>query len=209
MNAQGIQEWKSFLDDVVASEERHYLWLRSLSYLEYIGYRKMVKALGYDKVNKGVYRHLTDEIQHSFMLRELAEKSFGRQFKAEAFDREYQVIAEDYFQKVDAEIDERVRRLTAMKSPFLCYLLTSYIIEKRAMQVYPHYFSRLGEAPFKVIVQKIIKDESEHLAYLEGKMALWPEFGDEQSAELLAFEATCFSDYLQKMDARFRRAQAA
>ena len=68
------QNWKALLDQVISVPAKHYLWLRSLSYLEYIGYRKMVKALGYDEVNRGVFRHLSDEIRHSYMLRELAEK---------------------------------------------------------------------------------------------------------------------------------------
>lgn len=208
MNAQAQQDWQSFLDEVTATESKHYLWLRSLSYLEYIGYRKMVKALGYDNVNKGVYHHLTDEIQHSYMLRELAEKNFGRQ-KGESFSQEYQDIAEDYFQKIDGEIDAWVQRANGAENPLYCYLLTSFIVEKRAMSVYPHYYSRLSEAPSKIIIQKIIKDESEHLSYLEGKMPLVPGFSEGEADALLAFESECFSEYLRRMQACFHRAYAA
>ena len=200
--------WQSFLDEVTGSESKHYLWLRSLSYLEYIGYRKMVKALDYDNVNRGVFHHLTDEIQHSFMLRELAEKNFGRQ-RPESFTEEYQDIAEEYFQKIDAEINRWVLLAAGAENPLYCYLLTSYIIEKRAMQVYPHYYNRLSEAPSKFIIQKIIKDESEHLSYLEGRMGLIPGFNDAQAEPLLDFETARFSEYLGKMQACFHRAHAA
>lgn len=208
MNALVQDNWQAFLDEVTSSESKHYLWLRSLSYLEYIGYRKMVKALGYDNVNRGVFHHLTDEIQHSYMLRELAEKNYGKG-KPETFSEEYQDIAESYFQKIDAEIDSWVQRSHGTENPLYCYLLTSFIVEKRAMNVYPHYFSKVSEAPCKVIIQKIIKDESEHLSYLEGKMALVPGFDDKQAEALLNYESDCFAEYLRQMQACFHRACAA
>jgi hypothetical protein len=167
MHAQYEQEWKTFLDEVLASEERHYLWLRSLSYLEYIGYRKMVKALGYDKVNRGVYRHLTDEIQHSFMLRELAEKNFGRCSKEDSFDRKYQEIAEHYFQKIDAEIHGRFAA-SLPKKTLLCYLLTSYIVENARCKSTPT-ISIAPARPVQIHRPKIIKDE--RTPRYRGKMA--------------------------------------
>jgi len=208
MNAQKNDTWQAFLDEVTGSESKHYLWLRSLSYLEYIGYRKMVKALGYGNVNKGVYHHLTDEIQHSYMLRELADKGFVRQ-NPESFSEEYQGLAEDYFQKIDSAIDTWVQTAGGKENPLHCYLLTSYIIEKRAMQVYPHYYNRLSEAPSKYIIQKIIKDESEHLAYLEGRMNLIPGLNESQTTKLLNFEAACFGAYLGRLLDCFHRAHAA
>ena len=197
-----------FLDEVTASEPKHYLWLRSLSYLEYIGYRKMVKALGYHQVNKGVFHHLTDEIQHSFMLKELAEKSY-RHEAGPAFDAKYLEIAEEYFQKIDGEIHDWVERFCGEENPFLCYLLTSYIIEKRAMKVYPQYYNRLSEIPSKAIIQKIIKDEGEHLAYLETQMSLLPDWNEDAGEGLMEMEEACFESYLKKMQGCFRRAQAA
>ncbi|MFO1462175.1 MAG: ferritin-like domain-containing protein [bacterium] len=208
MNAQNLDLWPSFLEEVTGSESKHYLWLRSLSYLEYIGYRKMVKALDYDKVNKGVYHHLTDEIQHSYMLRELAEKSYGRGH-GDSFTEEFQKIAEEYFQKIDGAIDAWVQGACGGENSHLCYLLTSYIVEKRAMQVYPHYYNRLAEAPSKYIIQKIIKDESEHLSYLEGKMSLVPGLDALQTRKLLDFESECFGAYLRQMRACFQGARAA
>lgn len=208
MSRSTQQHWLSFLDEVTASGAKQYLWLRSLSYLEYIGYRKMVKALGYHQVNKGVYHHLTDEIQHSFMLRELAEKGYRLEDSPD-FGAEYLEIAEEYFQKIDGAIHDWVEKFCGEENPFLCYLLTSYIVEKRAMQVYPQYYNRLSEIPSKAIIQKIIKDESEHLSYLETQMSQLPGWTEEKGEGLLGMEDACFESYLKKMQGCFQRALAA
>ena len=191
--------WSGFLEQVLLSQERHYLWLRSLSYLEYVGYRKMVKALGYEGVDRGVFHHLSDEIQHSFMLREAAEKHYHLQ----SFSESFQEIAEDYFQKVDSRVEDWVNRTFFPGNHYLCYLLTSYLIERRAMKVYPDYYHHLGELPFKYIIQKIIKDESEHLGYIEGVLKDHPVLQSADLGELFAFEDACFSSLLGRLQGQF------
>ena len=197
--------WPAFLGEVLVSPSKHYLWLRSLSYLEYIGYRKMVKAVPYAEVNRGVFHHLNDEIQHSFMLRELAEKVFGRSSAEKKALHELIQIAEDYFQGLDSRIEDWVTEKKGSEDPYLCYLFVSYVIEKRAMQVYPHYFASLTTSPLKIVVQKIIKDESEHLAYLEGVMRHLPPLLSPKDSPLFQLEEGCFEDYLGRMNEFFDR----
>jgi hypothetical protein len=193
----------SFLEEILLNDSKHYLWLRSLSYLEYIGYRKMVRAVPYQEVNLGVFHHLNDEIQHSFILKEVAEKSFGRPpFKKAAFEKLKQ-IAEDYFQSFDSQIHDWVAEKKKGGDSFLCYLLVSYVIEKRAMRVYPQYFSQLNASPLKLVLQKIIKDESEHLSYLEKVMRrLFHDFSPAISV-LFDMEEKLFEAYLRRMNQYF------
>lgn len=188
--------WSQFLQEILNSEAAHYHWLRSLSYLEYIGYRKMVKALGYGEMNQGVYHHLTDEIRHSFMLKELAEKAFDGKFQHVPFEKDLVTLAESYFHDVDEAIHQWVVYSSGEERPYLCYLLTSYLIEKRAMTVYPSYFAQVQEAAAKVIIQKIIKDERDHLGYLETHLANLPEKAAFDHSNLWQFETTRFHEYL-------------
>jgi len=194
--------WAAFLDEVMASNSKHYLWLKALSYLEYIGYRKMVKALGYEG-DKGVVHHLTDEIQHSYMLGELADKYYGEHADDSGFGDAFRQIAETYFQAIDQCIHETLLSSVGKDESYLCYLLVSYIIEKRAMKVYPQYLSRLKDAPSKYTVQKIIRDESEHLNYLENKIQALPQFSDISRQKLLDFEDEKFSTMLGSLRERF------
>src|SRR4030095_2309111 len=192
-----------FLEDIFASAGRHYHWLKSLSYLEFIGYRKMVKAVPFAEVNHGVYHHLSDEIQHSFMLRELAEKiSEGSSLSPESLSSITR-IAEDYFQTIDEKTDQTVRETLGVENPYLCYLGVSYLVEKRAMKVYPSYFAKAVSSSLKHVVQKIIKDESEHLAYLEGYINRFPAAGFLKDNRLFEVEEECFGRYLEAMKKHF------
>jgi hypothetical protein len=197
----GEPQLETFLEDIVSFPQKNYLWLRLLSYLEYIGYRKMVKALNYQDVQKGVFHHLTDEIRHSFMLRELAEKTPGSESCAHSDLESLQQIGEDYFQALDAEVHDWVSLQTGGENPYLCYLLTSYLIECRAMKVYPLYFSRLNEAPAKYVIQQIIRDESEHLHYLQEKMGFLEELATLQASELQVCERRLFGQLLSELSA--------
>jgi bacterioferritin (cytochrome b1) len=191
--------WHQFLQEILASEAAHYHWLRSLSYLEYIGYRKMVKALDYGEMNQGVYHHLTDEIRHSYMLKELARKVHDGKFQHVPFEKELVAMAESYFHDIDMAVHHWVVASSGEERPFLCYLLTSYLIEKRAMSVYPSYFNHIQEGDAKVIIQKIIKDEKEHLNYLENHLAALPEKSAFDQSALWQYESGRFHEYLNQI----------
>lgn len=194
--------WEHFLDEITENKPKHHLWLRSLSYLEYIGYRKMVKSVPYTKVNTGVYHHLSDEIQHSFILREIADKQFGLALPITQVT-DLVSIAESYFQGLDSQIDDWIQSKLGQKDPYSSYVWVSYSIEKRAMKVYPQYLAKIKEAPLKLVIQKIIKDEAEHLNYLEKVIREFPENISLDSSPVLEIENQCFEGFLSKMHQYF------
>ncbi|MBF0493386.1 MAG: ferritin-like domain-containing protein [Deltaproteobacteria bacterium] len=191
--------WENYLNELISSDCKHYLWLRSLSYLEYIGYRKMVKAVPYQAVEQGIFHHLSDEIEHSFLLKEQAEKSFPDQQLSIESVEELMDIAEAYFQTLDKNIKSWVCQKLGKESVFLCYLLVSYTTEKRAMSIYPQYYSRLTQSPLKIVIQKIIKDESEHLRYLENILQNIQGEVIEAQFSPLEVEQKLFDSYLNNM----------
>ncbi len=193
-----------FLEEVFSSQHKHYLWLKSLSYIEYIGYRKMVKSLSYDEMGKDTFQHLSDEIQHSFMLRRLADDFRGARASDPTESGKISSIAENYFQTLDSKIGEWTTDLSGSENHQLSYLWTSYIIEKRAMKVYPHYFSKLDSSPLKTTIQKIIKDESEHLSYLENYIQKFSKKYLNHSSDLFVLEDQFFSHYLEEMQNIFK-----
>ncbi len=201
-------EWSHFLEKVLASDLNHYLWLRSISYLEYIGYRKMVKAVPYQEVEQGVFRHLSDEIQHSFMLKEMAQKTFEQIQVSQSTLDELVEISEEYFQGIDQMANEWVSRVLGKEDRLSCYVWVSYMIEKRAMQVYSSYLSRIVHTPLKTMIQKIIRDESEHLNYLENQIPQLPEALSPEHSPLLESEKPFFDQFLNRMKAIFQKVSA-
>lgn len=188
------ETWKNFLSEVVVDPSSHYLWLRSLSYLEYIGYRKIVKALSYEKVSREVFHHLSDEIRHSYMLKELADKI---SVEEEIFGQDFVNMAEGYFQDLDAEVDRWVKDQLKMQDAFLCYLITSYLIELRAMIVYPCYYQKLQTNGERAVIQQIIKDEKEHLNYLKNNTQAIQKTLELATDHLKKFEEGRFEKYIQ------------
>ncbi|MCB1215510.1 MAG: long-chain fatty aldehyde decarbonylase, partial [Deltaproteobacteria bacterium] len=185
---------KAFLQEVSQNPLHQYLWLRSLSYLEYIGYRKMVKTLG-SELNSQSYQHLNDEIHHSYMLKEIAEKL--RPEERVDFSEHLVQLAENYFQNIDQATENWLIEKLGEKNPFLCYLLVSYLIEKRAMQLYPQYLAIANTKSLKYILQKILKDEKEHLDYLEEVLKDNPVLSYFKDSSTWDFEEECFQKYLK------------
>ncbi len=192
------ESWNQFLDKTTSSQVQHVLWLKVLSYLEYVGYRKMVKTVGYEGMDPDVFRHLSDEIRHSYMLKELAQKISGEKSNSpETLTSEFVQMAEEYFQSIDQETDHWVLKNVGEKRPLLCYLLVSYLVEKRAMQVYPQYHRRLDDSASKAVIQKIIRDETEHLSYLEESLEKIPNHQAFRQSHLLDFEGRSFERLLK------------
>jgi len=186
-----------FLERTLSSPESHFLWLQSISYLEFVGYRKMVKALPYELVEREVFNHLKDEIYHSFLLRESSAKNFPQLALPPVIMKKMTDVCESYFQSLDHQTENWVAKKMGEKNSFFCYLSVSHIIEKRAMQVYPQYAAALRSSPMKPLIQQIIRDESEHLLSLEKRMKPWSSLTNSFPFET---EAVLFETYLGQME---------
>lgn len=193
------QNWKQQIRKFMEFPEMHYLWQKSLSYLEYIGYRKMMKSLPQPIETNQAFQHISDEIRHSFLFQKLADKSLESLDYAPKFGNVLIGMAEDYFQALDAKIDDWVEKNFTSKNTEYCYILTSYVIEKRAMEVYPFYQAQLLEDPARHVVTQIIKDEKDHLASLEDKMFSIPKLKKIMDSEVWSYEEEIFQNYMDRL----------
>jgi len=189
--------FSAFIEEVVGQEHTHFFWLRALSYLEYIGYRKMVKALPFDAVSTSEVHHLGDEIQHSLMLKQMARKVFGHLNLAEPIRAKICGISEEYFQSLDSSINDYLQKLSGYYDPYRTYAYVSYVIELRAMQTYPAYLQCLGASPIKIIVQKIIQDESDHLHHVKKLIGSFEPPAGLTESDMLALEDVCFKNFIK------------
>lgn len=150
-----------FLDEVVNEPALERNWVEMLSQLEFVGCRKMLRSLAWDDVDLKILKHIQEEAQHSYLLKQ----SLG----CEALDSWTQnplgSAGWDYF----SGLDESLSRLSSEEGP---YALTSWAIEQRALAVYPAYLARTRNANVRRAVKTILAQEEHHAKFFGGDA--WP-----------------------------------
>ncbi len=171
---------------IISDDGRHARLLNTLSRLEYIGVRKMLKSRRAERLDIDGLQHILDEAVHSLRLKKaalaVASGTDGRQpaDRVRTFadgDTLAGDAAESYFQAVDRAAEQALADLPESARGEINYLLTSAAIEIRAQVFYPVYESALKAAGSSVSVASILRDEDRHLAEmavaLERHLADW------------------------------------
>ena len=148
----------NFLEPILTRPELHAKFLNTLSFLEYIGARKIFKSRDEKNVDYETLMHMSEEVRHALLFKRLSMKVDS---KERAYDSEgvfcYE-IARSYIGKLDSFCE----RLAGKDN---CYGLVSYIIELRAVSFYRHY-STVGGLPLK----SLLMEEERHLSEMEEKI---------------------------------------
>lgn len=156
-----MRDWKTILKEVVAAPELHARFLNSLSLLEYIGARKIMKSQEESKITPTVLAHMTEEIRHAQILKKLAIK-VGNQ--AVLSYREESLLCGDEGRAYIQAIDCKACEVVGKKNPWVNYLLTTLIVEERAQELYPYYDELLSPLGLGGPLRAIFREEEEHLA---------------------------------------------
>jgi hypothetical protein len=171
-----------FLERLSEAPELELEWIDLLSQLEYVGFRKIVKSVGFESVDLELLRHVSEEASHAFLLKAVVQESGrgGRSWR----DGRFCAVGFRYFQ----ELDQRVSALPA--SPGLRYPGVSWAIERRVLVVYPAYLKTTRHEGLQRALRSILSQEERHgrrfgeFDFPEGYLAavaeieavLWPEF---------------------------------
>jgi len=162
-------------------------FLHTLSLLEYIGTRKIIKSQHESEVSMEILLHASEEIRHARVFKKLAEevgqKSLGGYVSEDLL---CMAEAEAYFQTVDSEVGRCVsdRRVA--------YALTTLLVEERALEIYPPLEDLLSSLGFSGRVAGILKEEENHLR------AIHQELVDVESllVRCQEVERTAFSKFI-------------
>lgn len=134
--------------------------VNTLSMLEYIGARKILKSQDAETVSMRTLAHAAEEIRHARILKGLALQLSDGRLKHYSED---QLLcgseARTYFQSIDHACAEVLNAKNARKN----YALTTLLIEERAMRIYPEYETILRSHGIPNALKAIIKDEDKHL----------------------------------------------
>ena len=168
------------LERVITQDSLHARWLNTLSYLEYIGTRKILKSLPSAILNKAFLEHIQEESRHSLFFKALAEKISGTEKGYKEHELIAGIAAKNYFKQVD-----HYSVKFSFSNPLVSYLYTTYVVEQRALAVYSFYQDLLKKSKKPFSIQAVLNDEKEHLDFviqrLKGMDPLWQKNLDEIS----------------------------
>ena len=77
---EGNNRTNQFLERVIRHKQLHGLWLNTLSFLEYMGSRKIAKALPQEEFNEVLLGHLSEEVRHSLYFKKQARHVSGQNY---------------------------------------------------------------------------------------------------------------------------------
>ena len=171
----------------------HAKLINTFSLMEYIGGRKILKSQLESKVTEALLSHVAEEVRHAMTLKRLALKlSDGG---LHSYGDEHVLggqAARHYMQKVDRGAADYFKSDDAWKN----YLLTTWLIEERALLVYPLYEEVMESLGHKGYFKMILKDEERHSQFIEDEIKIFAINSEDQKA-LLALENAAFAEFCE------------
>ncbi|QBR72752.1 hypothetical protein CU048_07800 [Beijerinckiaceae bacterium] len=195
MNAKDRLE--TLVDRIVADPALHARWLNTFSYLEYVGFRKIVKSQKAETLTAQVLGHACEEGRHALGLKKLAVKLGGANF--DSYAPEVLLCgeeAETYFQDLDRFCDEAFADRGDEERVKLAYCYVTWLVERRALSVYGMYKNALGESEIAKKLGGLLAEETKHLADVEASLrAADPEFSI-RSKQFESVEETLYQNFI-------------
>jgi len=154
---------KDVLARIAELPEREARWLNTVSLLEFTGARKISRTVADRHPTLEVLQHLADETRHALAFKRLATEVAGREVTG------YLCLeaAATYFQTLDRALSSWATQTLGREDVRLNYLLTTTLIEQRAMQVYPLYKAATRHPVVKEELGKIVAEEQSHRRSIE------------------------------------------
>ncbi len=187
----------SLMPIVIDDDQLHARWLNTFSYLEYVGFRKIVKSQRADGLSRAFLNHALEEGGHAFLLKNLAVKVGGKAF--DFYTPESMLCPEaagSYFQNLDHGCDEKFAALADAERSKIVYLYVTWLIERRALDVYGRYKDALGASPLAGQLDDLLTEEIGHLRQVEAGLAAGDPEHATRAPALEAFEQDLFETFV-------------
>ncbi len=185
---------------VVTDDHVHARFLNTFSFLEYIGFRKIVKSQRAEVLNRSLLMHALEEGRHALLLKKLAVKLGGQAFDFYRAETMFcPEAAKTYFQELDHQCDARFARLDDLERSKLVYLYVTWLIERRALDVYGCYRDILGSSDLAPKLSALLAEEVGHLRAVEAGIAAGDPQHATRSAQFEALEAALYRDFVAAM----------
>jgi hypothetical protein len=174
-DSQDGSDMRPLLEALARDPARHARFLNTLSLLEYIGVRKILKSQPAESLSAEMLEHILEEARHAAILKRLALRVGGSavaDYGASAL-----LCGEEarrYIQTLDrgAAIDLLESGFPADTAPAVNYLYTTLLIEERAGRVYPVYEPVLAAQGIGGVLAGIVREEEGHLGAVTRRLLL-------------------------------------
>jgi hypothetical protein len=191
-----MTEWKQTLADLVQVPELHGKFLNTLSLLEYIGARKIMKSQKEAEITPTVLGHMVEEIRHAQIVKKLALKIGGPSLKS--YDESALLCGDEGRAYIQA-IDKKAEEVLGQKDSVANYLLTTLIIEERAQEIYPLYDQLLAPLGLNGPLKAIFREEEEHLFQVTEMLKTKSQCTEEMFEEVRKEEKKYFEHFFDKI----------
>ena len=177
-----------FLKTVCQAAPLHARLLNTLSLLEHIGSRKIMASCG-RSLDREILQHLAEETRHAFFFKRAAETVASMPLGFSESEVRALPQAKNYMGRLDAFIARKTEGADA-------YIVTSLVVELRAVWFYHLYRQALEEAGSPLNLNSILAEENKHLADLSLRAQ---ELGVPLPA-IMAFESERFAVLMDGME---------
>ena len=184
---------RRLLDRIVVDRELHARFVNTLSRLEYVGVRKILKSRRSERIALDGLQHILDEAVHALRLKKAAVALAGAGGAVATFADDATLAGdagEGYLQALDRRAEEALLEVPPAERGEANYRLTSAAVEVRAQVFYPIYDDCLRDSGAGFSVAAISKDEDRHLEEMAaGLERTLPDWRRHLEAVLAAEEA--------------------
>lgn len=188
-----MKVFSQVLEKMGDRRELHAKFLNTLSLLEFIGARKIVKSQIDRDLTEELLSHIAEEVRHSLVLKHLVLKLSENQFSS--YEEAYLlggIAGKAYIQTVDRAVEN----LLPKKNEWKNYLLTTLLVEERAASVYPIYNEHLARLNCGNKLISIIRDEDKHLQAVLGHLRKTEPEIDFLVGKLRSIESAAFEQFM-------------
>lgn len=184
---------------IVSDNDLHARWLNTLSYLEYIGFRKIIKSQDAGDMTQQTLQHANEEGRHALLLKNICLKVGGPRYDSyhpskllKGFEAEF------YFQSIDSGVEALLSSVASGKAlSRLTYLAVTWLVEVRALKVYGAYTEALRAHGLSSPLASLLKEEERHLEDVQNEIKnLIPE---RLRSDLEALENVRYQEYLRQL----------
>lgn len=190
------------LKTIVDRPDLHVRWLNTLSFLEFMGTRKIARSLQGRRADRISLQHLAEEARHAYFFKRSIERILPDADPGFALNELLAGFsAARYFHSLDAFVRRDLAGENQSGAPELCYLYVTTLIEERAGWIYPAYDEILSSQESPVRLTGIILEEEQHLADMYSAARRTDPRCEERLTEYRRHEALLFGVFFTRLNA--------